>query len=204
MREVQIDEIRKAYSLFEEEKSKYIFENRLMYSLTGAKKFIRNLVCTNEIGLEMYNRLKSSHQKKILFGAGKLGKRLLHVYEDIRFECFVDNFNRSQACCNLPVINFAELKKNYSDALISIVSIKYCDEMMEQLLQAGFEKKNILNFGLEYRKMNQLQYFDLPTLEESRKEVECFVDGGSYDGESTMSFVNWCKKARGGYLCMGT
>ena len=75
---------------------------------------------------------------------------------------------------------------------------------MEQLLQAGFEKKNILNFGLEYRKMNQLQYFDLPTLEESRKEVECFVDGGSYDGESTMSFVNWCKKARGGYLCMGT
>mgnify|MGYP006922388550 CR=1 FL=1 len=37
---MQEDKIKKVYGLFDEEKSKYIYENRAMYSLTGAKKFI--------------------------------------------------------------------------------------------------------------------------------------------------------------------
>ena len=41
--------------------------------------------------------------------------------------------------------------------------------------------------------MNQLQYFDLPELEKNRNEWEVFVDGGSYDGESAVNFLKWCK-----------
>lgn len=194
---MQEDKIKKVYGLFDEEKSKYIYENRIMYSLTGAKKFIRNVVCTTQIGYELYNRLKLSDRKKVLFGAGRLGQRFVRVYDDIKFDCFVDNYYADSSCGGIPVIDIEELKRNYSDAIICIVSIKYWKEIMEQLLREGFEERNILNFGMEYRKMNQLQYFDLPELEKNRKEWEVFVDGGSYDGESAVNFLKWCK-SRGG------
>ena len=199
---MQEDKIKKVYGLFDEEKSKYIYENRIMYSLTGAKKFIRNVVCTTQIGYELYNRLKLSDRKKVLFGAGRLGQRFVRVYDDIKFDCFVDNYYADSSCGGIPVIDIEELKRNYSDAIICIVSIKYWKEIMEQLLREGFEERNILSFGMEYRKMNQLQYFDLPELEKNRKEWEVFVDGGSYDGESAVNFLKWCK-SRGGYLCVG-
>lgn len=194
---MQVDKIKKTYGLFKEEKSKYIYENRVMYSLTGANKFIRNVVCTRQIGLDMYNRLKFSNQKKVLFGAGRLGRRLVRVYDDIKFECFVDNFCEGRVYGEIPVINIEKLKSEFPNALISIVSIKYWEEIMEQLLREGFDERNILNFGLEYSKMNQLQYFDLPELERNRSGREIFVDGGSYDGESAIGFAKWCK-TRGG------
>ena len=40
---------------------------------------------------------------------------------------------------------------------------------------------------MEYWKMNQLQYFDLPELEKNRNEWEEFVDGGSYDTSTDLS-----------------
>ena len=59
---------------------------------------------------------------------------------------------------------------------------------------------------MEYEKLNHKQYFDLPILEEKREEKEIFVDCGSYDGATSIDFINWCKKLdRGGvYLCLGT
>ena len=57
MKEVQRmvrEDIMKAYRLFKDDISKYIFENRLLYSFTGDFKFIGNVVCTTYIGKTVY------------------------------------------------------------------------------------------------------------------------------------------------------
>lgn len=56
----------------------------------------------------------------------------------------------------------------------------------------------LINIGKEYEKLNCLQYFDLPQLDERQKEKEIFIDGGCFDGSTSLGFINWCKKIIGG------
>lgn len=49
--------------------------------------------------------------------------------------------------------------------------------------------------------MNRAQYFDLPEFIECQKEEEIFVDGGAYDGATTLRFREWCgSKFKKAYL----
>lgn len=195
------EKIKEIYPLLGDDISRYIFENRLMHTLTGDAKFIRNVICTIEKGLEIYNYMKSSQRKKIIFGAGSVGQRLVRIYDDIKFECFADNNCVGKVYKGLAVISIEELKKNYPDALVIISTKKYHKEILQQLLNEGFEKENIINIGMEYEKLNHLQYFDLPQLEGSRVAKEVFVDGGCYDGVTAIDFRNWCP---GGVLLHGS
>lgn len=185
------EKIKEIYPLLGDDISKYIFENRLMHTLTEDTKFIRNVICTIEKGLEIYNYMKSSQRKKVIFGAGSVGQRLVRIYDDIEFECFADNNCVGKVYKGLAVISIEELKKNYPDALVIISTNKYHKEILQQLLNEGFEKENIINIGMEYEKLNHLQYFDLPQLEDNRTASEVFVDGGCYDGSSAIDFRNW-------------
>lgn len=201
MGQIDVDKIREIYGLLGDDLSKEIYENRLMYSLTGDMKFIRNVVCTIDIGRETYNRLRTSSQPKVIFGVGSVGKRLVRIYEDIRFECFVDNNCAGQEYKKIPVINIEALKEKYHGALIIISSNRYHKEMLKQLLDEGFEKENIVNIGMEYEKLNHLQYFDLPQLEKRRMSEEIFVDGGCYDGSNSLDFQKWCSDSKwGGHI----
>ncbi len=192
--------IREIYSLLGDNISKDIFGNRVLYSLTGDTKYIRNIVCTLEKSKEMYQQMKTSSQKKIIFGAGSVGRRLVYIYNDIQFECFADNHCSGQYYQGYPIIDICELKEKYPKELIIISTNQYHKEILQQLLEEGFQEENIINIGKEYEKLNYLQYFDLPQLEDNRKEKEIFVDGGCFDGSTSLCFMNWCKKVnRRGY-----
>ena len=191
MEQINVEEIEKIYSLLGDETSKDVFTNRLMYSLTGDMKFIRNAVCTIPKGREIYCRLKNSSHMKV-------GKRLVRVYDDIKFECFVDNNCAGQEYKGVPIISIEELKEKYSNVLIVISTNKYHKEILQQLLAEGFKEEDIVNIGLEYEKLNHLQYFDLPQLENRREREEVFVDGGCFDGSNSLDFINWCSNGGGG------
>lgn len=47
--------------------------------------------------------------------------------------------------------------------------------------------------GKEYSKITHTQYFDLPELSEDKKQLEVFIDGGCYDADTSVDFINWCK-----------
>lgn len=193
------DKIKTVYQLLGDDLSREVFENRLLYSLTGNMKFIRNVVCTIPRGREMYERLKQSSREKVIFGAGSVGKRLVRVYEDIRFDCLVDNKCAGQKYRGLQVISVQELKVKYPGALIIISTVHYHEEILKQLLAEGFLEENIVNLGMEYEKLNHLQYFDLPQLENRRMQEEVFVDGGCFDGSNAVDFCKWCS-GQGGYV----
>ncbi len=193
------DKIKTVYQLLGDDLSREVYENRLLYSLTGDMKFVRNVVCTIPSGKEMYERLKQSSREKVIFGAGSVGKRLVRVYEDIKFDCLVDNKCAGQKYRGLPVIDIQELKEKHGEALVIISTLRYHGEIFKQLLAEGFQEENIVNLGMEYEKLNHLQYFDLPQLENRRVPEEVFVDGGCFDGNNAVNFYKWCS-GQGGHV----
>lgn len=114
MKQVQISNIKEIYNLLGDDLSKYIFENRLMFSLTEDLMFIRNIVCTIKTGKEIYERMKSAKGKIGIFGAGTVGKSLVRTYRDIRFKCFIDNNRAGTEYEGLLVISLNEFKEKIS------------------------------------------------------------------------------------------
>lgn len=193
MMHIDAGNIKKIFSLLEDDVSKSVFENRLMYSLTGEVRFIRNIVSTIDIGNLIYEKLKSTECPIGIFGAGSVGKRIVNVYDDIsNFKCFIDNIHFGNTYEGLPVISLAEFQEMYPGGIVLISTKLYHKEIMGQLLQSGIDEKNVINVGAEYAKLNHRQYFDLPELENQRKEKEVFVDGGAYDGNTSVDFKRWC------------
>lgn len=68
--------IREIYSLLGDNISKDIFGNRVLYSLTGDTKYIRNIVCTLEKSKEMYQQMKTSFSEKNNFWSRECGKKI--------------------------------------------------------------------------------------------------------------------------------
>lgn len=184
-------QIKEIYQLMQDDVSKEIFKNRLMFSLTEDYTFIRDTARTVECVNRIYKQLKQICEKIAIFGAGSVGKRLVKTYKDINFECFIDNKKVGEVCEGLEVISLKDFKTKYSDGYIVISTNLYYEEIEKQLLKEGWQEEKIINIGKEYAKLNHCQYFDLPYLETSEKEV--FVDGGSYDGNTSLDFIKWCE-----------
>lgn len=188
-------QIKEIYDLLGDEISKCIFENRLMYSLTQDKKFIRNTVCTRQQGKRVYKKLCDSKKIKGIFGAGMLGRQLVRTYDDIKFECFIDNNCAGQICDGLPIFSLEEFKKKYPDSTIIISPKLYHKEIQQQLIENNISLEDVINIGNEYEQLTRLQYFDLPQIFEKSFSEEVFVDGGCYDGRNAVEFT---KKFPGG------
>lgn len=192
MQQLQISKVKEIYGLFADETSKYIFENRLMYSMTDDSSFMRNVVYTMEEARIIYARLKESKKKVGIFGAGVAGRYLLETFADIQFECYIDNNCAGTMCRGLPVISLQEFKEKYFDDIVMISSRVYYKEILAQLLEEGFHSSNIINVGEVSDRLRHLQYFDLPYLKEKKIQREVFVDGGCFDGDTSIGFSNWC------------
>lgn len=191
MGDFSTDKIRELYGLMEDSLSQYIFENRLLYSLTEEMKFIRNVVCTIDQGRKLYGRLKAEGRKKGIFGAGDVGRHLTRVWQDIEIECFIDNRREGSMCEGLPVLSLGAFQEKYPDGMVIISTKLYYREIWEQLLEAGVCEEAIVNLGMEYEKLNHRQYFDLPQLKSRQVETEVFIDGGAYDGGTAIDFTKW-------------
>lgn len=184
--------IKQIYDLLGDDVSKNIFENRLMYSLTGDMKFIKNVVCTIRKGREIYGCMKERSEIGI-FGAGVVGRHLARVYKDVVFCYFIDNKCSGVICEGIPVVSLQEFMEKCPEGTIIISTKLYYEEIVDQLLKEGVRKENVINLGMEYEKLNHLQYFDLPQLNKKKTKREIFVDGGCYDGNSSVDFMKWCQ-----------
>lgn len=203
MKEVQRmvrEDIMKAYRLFKDDISKYIFENRLLYSFTGDFKFIGNVVCTTDSGKTVYEILNNTSEPIGVFGAGKAGKRFISRHQNIHFTCFIDNYKKNMDYDGLPIISLERFKEKYENGIVVIPPTIYHEEMLKQLKEEGFDEKRIINEGAETEKLKHLQYFDLPQLNEKRNAREIFVDGGGYDGTTSLDFLKWCSNWSQGYV----
>ena len=187
-----MNKYKKIYDALVDEESRYIFENRLLYSFTGDERYIERVIKTTPEGQDFYRKLEQINTGKVIFGAGFWGKELARQYCEYGFECFVDNkatypWEEKEG---LAVISFDEYLKEYREATVFLGSRLYYNELYEQLVEHGIPQERIVNVGKMIDDMSIRQYFDLPCMPHVKDEV--FVDAGGFDGKTSKLFIQWC------------
>jgi len=183
------EEIKQIYDLMGDDKSREIFANRLLYSLTGDKRYIRKVILSNRNTNECIARLYEAQMPIAIFGAGMWGKFLVNAFDDIRFFCFIDNHRAGQTEAGLPVYSLEQFLERYNDAVVVIAVKLYHAEIYGQLINAGILQEDIIDIGSVWEKMTHLQYFEFPDLDQYNLSDGVFVDGGSYDGMTSVDYV---------------
>lgn len=185
------------YDYLKDEISRKIYLARVNFSVTGDWDYITKLpmeyrnLSADIVGF--YQRLYAAKGKKVIFGAGGNGQSLVKGFKDLEFECFIDNFseNAVEEWSGLPVYRFeqylSQYGAGYAKIVVSIFNRTHCAEVVEQLITAGIDKKDIICIPSDWRN-NFSQYFDVFTPHEN----ESFVDCGCYDGGSAFRFAGWC------------
>lgn len=187
---IDLNELATISSHLQDDVSRIVFANRLLYSVTEDNGFLRN-VCTSIPEGRDFDNWLSEHENMelILFGAGRWGNWIKNTFDNHNWCCYVDNNIRERCINGIKVIGFEELINSYSNAAIIITSKFYWEEIFDQVSKAGFDIENIYLFGKMITEIESRCYFDLPELKCSEKEV--FADVGGYDGNTTRAFSNW-------------
>ena len=195
MAAIAVEDIKMIYEHIGDTGSRAIFADRLLYSLTGNTEYIRRVIGMTAEGNEFCSRVIGCGRRKVIFGAGIWGCEILDAYQDVQFECFVDNkiTSGSEVCRGIPVVSFQQYLNEYKDALVIISSRLYHESIYRQLKENGVKEEYIVNAGKMIDEMSKRQYFDLPELKNGLgQEPESFVDAGCFDGKTSVLFAEWC------------
>ena len=199
---VAISEMKEIYDRLSDDESRDIFNMRLSYAMGDVDTFdflelLSGKGC--QLGLKFSKWLceRTELDKLIVFGAGRIGKYTLDLLRicDINIEACVDsNIKSSYVYNGVSVIPFKELDgiKNSCKIIIASGSFRY--QMLEQLLRNGIDMSQIWFPAWEYiRGKSGNQYFDYF----EPNAYESFVDGGAYNGMTTVDFFKWLSSGNG-------
>lgn len=178
------------YDSFQDDLSKYIFSQRVCFSLTDDYKYIYKILQKADSFGKEFNKILN--RDVVIFSAGRIGKMIRQNYRNLNIVAFVDNFPKTSVYEGVPVLTFQEYLKNYKEACVLIANRYDGMEIYKQLLDAGIDEDKIINVGLILRDRINRQYFDLPQLNDFMSDEEVFIDCGCFDGFSAQQFVNWC------------
>ncbi|BBF44128.1 methyltransferase FkbM [Lachnospiraceae bacterium KM106-2] len=188
-----VEVLKQIYNHLADEKSREIFENRVLYSITNKPEFIQNIVLEIPEGQEFFSRLKkaSSETELVIFGAGFWGTSIISATKDYAWKCFIDNNPKTKIHEEIPVLSFTDFMKNYNGETIVVSSRIHYVEMYQQLIDNGISEKSIINAGELIDLLSKKQYFDLEAMTPAC-EGEVFVDVGAFDGKTSLEFFGWC------------
>lgn len=181
-----LQQMQQFYNVLADDESREIFFRRLMYSISGDKKHLKDIVCSLPEG-EWFYSLKPGGNDYI-FGCGHFGQ-LTCKWFDTDWKGFVDNnfAAHPQGIMGLKVYAPEELPK---DARVFLAVKYHAEEIQKQLMDLGIRMENIINVGKTLYDMGARQYFDLPYL--PHQEKESFVDAGALNGDTSLRFMEWC------------
>ena len=210
----------KVYEMLEDNLSKKIFLNRLLYSISESEEHImhmigdcyrekRNKCHANEELLILCEKICSEQKtcRIALFGGGEGAMTVLQLlYEygmltNPNIEVFfVDNdknrqgttYNHHNTAMRLPV--YSPQKLDYKDenlyVLISVKNGNYHEEIYDQLICMGISDKNIFRSVPGYEYNLGNIYFEKGIMIPKKGDVFC--DIGAYDMWNTEQFIRFC------------
>ncbi|MCH1948748.1 FkbM family methyltransferase [Enterocloster sp. OA13] len=189
-----IGECSEVYKMMGDDISRKIYETRIMYSLTGADEYKYRLVNEFSVWKDLQCLLDGCRNKKpiLLYGIGIRGRILVDFGE--KWDAIIDNSSEYESNAEykgIKIYNTEAAKKNYPDAVIVVANREGFEEIQKSLLEVGYEKEDIINFGKMWNDFRDSQYFSLEQLPHADDEV--FVDCGAYDGMTSVQFSNWCQ-----------
>ncbi len=192
-----IEDTTDIYRHLQDDRSRFLFEKRACFSLTGDERYIDDIIddfLLNDAMSRMMERMIALADKLIIWGAGNDYYTLKRRYPslDCAYFCDKDPVKRQTGeLFGRPVISPEELFSDYRDYYVAVNSAAYNQEMLDLLKSHDFPENHILNPGECYQSICNLQYFEPEIIQPVSDEV--FVDGGTYDGSTFRRFAEWCK-----------
>ena len=215
-------EIKKSYESLQDEVSRNIFENRLLYSLTENydftgeilegtlfdtyskhNKFIDNVILANypqyaSAKDEVNSFLLSQNKKVIVYGLSALCTSFVQMCDQVNIAAFCDKNTQKQTSTYLgrEVISPEELKNNYQDSFVVVTVLKDINnaDILNGLLDSGFSRNQILILK-DYLVSHGMSNLFSSYFERgiiSIQPGDVFVDAGCYDGQDTIQFMMHC------------
>jgi FkbM family methyltransferase len=197
--EEYLRDIYETYSHIQDEQSKFIYINRLDYSLTHDTKYLENIVnhtVRNRdewTGFCLYLKELQEDDGLVFFGAGIWGNILYsetNSFIDWRYA--VDSNPLNKTVGDIRIMDFVDFARDYQGEYVVISSYKNYKGMESQLLDVGIPKGKIIDAGsVIYSLTEKAIYFDLGEPMPIH-DNEVFVDAGCFDGLTTRQFFEWC------------
>ena len=190
MRDLISDNCR-VYSKLSDEYSKLLYEKRVMYSLTGDCRYIKEIIGTlpeKRIADEKMNKMIALKDKLVIWGAGDDYGIMNRLYGGWECICFVDRAEDKQKkpFFGKKVISPEEFYSRYADYYVAVNSTAWHREIVENLSIHDIPEEHIIDLGEQYYSLYKKQYFD-PDIIVLRND-EVFVDGGAFNGATSELF----------------
>ena len=188
----QFVEARKIYDLLEDEESKIVFKNRLLYLVTGERKYIHHMVEYNyPEHYQNFAEICKRATEIVLYGAGDYCYSAFEAcleYADRKPDYICDSNEEKWGKIGpggLQVISPEELKREHKEATVIISTVQCKDEIMEKL-KADFPDERVFALGLNLSDITlEEQYFDKGIVSFDANG-EYFVDGGAFDLKTSL------------------
>ncbi len=189
------------YNALQDEESRMIFEKRLLYAISKDKRHLMDMLHILMSQTEVHSSIKAllswlkQHNSKevVIFGAGRAGMCMVEILEAYGIEpsCLCDNNAElhGKERYGKKIISPEQLKDMKQRACIIVGVDFYKDEIYQQVLSLGYKPGDIISKDWGYWLGTEKQYFDSQIVAPAENEV--FVDGGAYDGETTLEFFKW-------------
>jgi len=183
--------VQKIWEKLGDEKSKILFKNRLLYSLTKDFKFMREVL--DEAGVtERFKEYLQDDKSNLFFcyGAGIRGTRLVNIFRDINWVGYIDK-NKKGIYNELPVFDI-ETVVNATFSKIIVSNLENTDLIKNELIEKGISKDSIVVLAEIDKIIGYNQYFENEFMLSACDFNRCFVDIGCYDGSDTIKYLEWC------------
>ena len=192
------------YMQLEDEESKFIFQNKILFNETRDYSYIQKIVeryLWKEKGrgvyypdaeIRIFRTVREKGQKIIIFGAGFQGVRLLHICQEQgeHVECFCDNSLTKQNTKieGVMVTSLREVLEKFPiEQCAFIVTPEFERNQIKNLLiENGVPEGSIYIYNKPYL-ADEMQYFEEGIIELEDKEI--FVDGGSLNLSTSEIFL---------------
>lgn len=175
--------------------SKAIFDNRLLFALTADKKYINRIIMSLPQKSELdaaIEKCKKDLAHLVLWGAGNDLLILSELYPDFAFQylCDKDVHKQQTGWRGIPVMSPDELIEKRSDFYVAVNTSAFHKEIVQFLKENGFKENQIIDLGEITDSLYSAQYFDADIMTPQKGEV--FIDGGCFDCSTDKAFAKWC------------
>lgn len=195
-----LEDIMKTYHMLEDEKSRFIYVNRLDYLLTGEIQYIEKMVRRFLPGVPVYDKTKGlsylianlpRDKQVVIYGAGHDAEQIFpHLSKINNLFGFCDrNKERQNAGFHGYKVISPDRLLNLKDVCVIVCSRQYGGEIKEYLLANGINEKDIYDIRQYRTTCLENTYFE-DFLSYSDHEV--FIDAGCNDLATTVQLTEIC------------
>lgn len=202
------NEMKRAYLLMEDEQSRDIFLNRVLYNITGDNTYIDNIVSVyfERMQKQFYGgggyidiisnlREQIGNRRVVVYGKGNCGFVTLALFtsamKDMDVVAFCDRNTGGGEFYGYKLVDIEELAKNYKDTVILVTPVeeRTKNEIISNLIRRGFNSDQIIEKVPFRDYVLRGQYFD-EVMQFGEDEV--FVDAGCFNCGTDIEFAEKC------------